>query len=1010
MMGPIVWLLILQTSSCCVAAKPKLRGGLESSPLTEVEALEEGRVLLPCQVSPPISSDDTILVLFYRRTVGTPIYSIDGRNGPVRRVQHWYNQETLGSRAYFDLSSDPPGLVLSPVTSSDQDEYRCRVDFRSAPTRNVRVNLKVIVPPKKIRVVSEAGVEVSGVIGPYPVGASLSLHCRVDNGRPAPHVTWWNEDTLLDDVIEEQSAQVTVNTLTLPALTRSDLYLVLTCKASNSNLSVPLAAAVTLDMSFPPLDVKILGSKAAPLSEGRQYKIVCESSGSRPSATITWWKDGMLMTDARTKVNHAPDLYTTTKVNHAPDLYTTTKVNHAPNLSLPSVLASSRPPATVTPRISPTFGTNVESFMGGRRGESCRYQTQHVPSEERFPLLCIDGKNLTPHRRGGQPADAPRLSLAAGTTLDMENIKEGNDVYFQCGIKANPNIYKVQWFHNGEELVHNVSGGIIQSNRSLVLQGLSKTSSGQYTCSASNLQGTCGSNAVQLSVKFSPLCRPGQTLVYGAGKMEELNITCSVEAHPEPTSFRWAFNSSSEVVDIPASKVRSVGKGRSQVTYTPRRHQDYGSLLCWATNDVGVQRKPCIFHVIHASAPDPVNNCTVENISSTGVGVRCQAGWDGGLGQTFTLSVTHARAHTRARDNKKASPRVLANTSTSPRPEFSLSGLEPGTEYVLTIMGVNKKGQSEPVRLAIFTLKDVAEKRTSPVGSALAVTSLLAVVLGVLASLLVMATVVVVLVRRSRRLHHNHHKPEVKMVVFHHKGSSPGHHDDADDPNPDVIPVNDDHQVQASKQHKHTSAGEVGSERQHPCQLELYGGQLQHHLSKEYLQASEGSLYINPGSLLRQQGGLTSREQQQQQEPPPLALVDVPLAASTPMTSTSPSTLFSHHSPHFSTLSIPHPCEVGATPRDLPSFLAAPSVYDQHHQLPPAAHPHPCPPPYPTYTLSLGRKAGGLLTGTPVITQGSPLPLALTPGSEPLGLPPLPSPWEAGSERSVSPTHRESSV
>lgn len=113
--------------------------------------------------------------------------------------------------------------------------------------------------------------------------------------------------------------------------------------------------------------------------------------------------------------------------------------------------------------------------------------------------------------------------------------------------------------------------------------------------------------------------------------------------------------------------------------------------------------------------PDPVNNCTVENISSSGVGVRCQAGWDGGLAQTFTLSVTHARAHTsRGHQSKKASPRVLANTSTAPRPEFALSGLEAGTEYLLTIMGVNSKGQSEPVRIAVVTLKDVAEKRTSP--------------------------------------------------------------------------------------------------------------------------------------------------------------------------------------------------------------------------------------------------------------------------------------------------------
>ncbi|MPC72924.1 hypothetical protein E2C01_067238 [Portunus trituberculatus] len=101
-------------------------------------------------------------------------------------------------------------------------------------------------------------------------------------------------------------------------------------------------------------------------------------------------------------------------------------------------------------------------------------------------------------------------------------------------------------------------------------------------------------------VAVSPLCRPGQTHVFGAAKNEQLNITCSVEAHPEPSSFRWAFNSSSEVVDIQSARVRSAGKGRSQVSYVPTRHQDYGSLLCWASNDVGVQRQPCIYHVIHA--------------------------------------------------------------------------------------------------------------------------------------------------------------------------------------------------------------------------------------------------------------------------------------------------------------------------------------------------------------------------------------------------------------------------
>ncbi|XP_063869214.1 nephrin-like [Scylla paramamosain] len=623
---------------------------------------------------------------------------------------------------------------------------------------------------------------------------------------------------MLDEVVEEQQPGASLNTLSLPALTRGDLYRVLTCKASNSNLSVPLAAAVTVDMSFPPLEVRILGLREGPYSEGQQYKLVCESTGSRPSATITWWKDGMLMTDTRNQVFQEGNV------------------------------------SRSTLHLTPTLADH-DTYI------SCRAANPVVTT-----AVMEDSTKLNVYY-------TPRLSLAAGNSVNLDDIKEGDDVYFECGIKANPSIYKVQWFHNGEEIAHNISAGIIQTNQSLALQRLTKTSSGQYTCAASNKHGSSGSNAVQLSVKFSPLCRPGQTHVFGAAKNEQLNITCSVEAHPEPSSFRWAFNSSSEVVDIPSARVRSAGKGRSQVSYVPTRHQDYGSLLCWASNDVGVQRQPCIYHVIHASPPDPVNNCTVENISSSGVGVRCQAGWDGGLAQTFTLSVTHARAHTsRGHQSRKAAPRVLANTSTAPRPEFALTGLEPGTEYLLTIMGVNSKGQSEPVRIGVSTLRDVAEKRTSPVGSALALTSLLGVVLGVLASLLVMAAVVVTLVRRAR----SQHKPEVKMVY--HKGAG-GHHlpDEVDDTNPDVIPVNDDHQVQQNSQqtkqqtsqqqqqqqqqvHQTAADVDVNSERQQPSHLDLYdGGQVQPPLTKEYMQGHEGSFYINPGTLMRQGGA--GREQ-----------------------------------------------------------------------------------------------------------------------------------------------------
>ena len=45
-------------------------------------------------------------------------------------------------------------------------------------------------------------------------------------------------------------------------------------------------------------------------------------------------------------------------------------------------------------------------------------------------------------------AVAPRISLSFGANIDHTNILEGNDVYFECHIEANPEAYKVEWKKN----------------------------------------------------------------------------------------------------------------------------------------------------------------------------------------------------------------------------------------------------------------------------------------------------------------------------------------------------------------------------------------------------------------------------------------------------------------------------------------------------------------------------------------------------------------------------------
>ena len=45
-------------------------------------------------------------------------------------------------------------------------------------------------------------------------------------------------------------------------------------------------------------------------------------------------------------------------------------------------------------------------------------------------------------------SDPPQVELSYGSSIDRHNIIEGQDVYFECKIEANPNVYKVEWIKN----------------------------------------------------------------------------------------------------------------------------------------------------------------------------------------------------------------------------------------------------------------------------------------------------------------------------------------------------------------------------------------------------------------------------------------------------------------------------------------------------------------------------------------------------------------------------------
>ena len=149
---------------------------------------------------------------------------------------------------------------------------------------------------------------------------------------------------------------------------------------------------------------------------------------------------------------------------------------------------------------------------------------------------------------------------------------------------------------------------------------------------------------------------------------------------------------------------------------------DYGSLMCWATNAIGRMDEPCIFHLIPAGRPDPVHNCTVVNQTYSTLHVVCLRGFDGGLPQGFTMEVRESNTQY-----------MVANTTNTRSPAFTVTGLQAGKRYSIMISSGNAKGRSEPVRISAFTSSaPVNQKNSRPDESPLTKMPKITPILGVL--------------------------------------------------------------------------------------------------------------------------------------------------------------------------------------------------------------------------------------------------------------------------------------
>ncbi|MPC27921.1 hypothetical protein E2C01_021110 [Portunus trituberculatus] len=61
------------------------------------------------------------------------------------------------------------------------------------------------------------------------------------------------------------------------------------------------------------------------------------------------------------------------------------------------------------------------------------------------------GWRATSCRDAPQTQNLPTATARFGSSLDATNIKEGDDVYFECSVHANPPVLHVTWRHNSHK-------------------------------------------------------------------------------------------------------------------------------------------------------------------------------------------------------------------------------------------------------------------------------------------------------------------------------------------------------------------------------------------------------------------------------------------------------------------------------------------------------------------------------------------------------------------------------
>ncbi|XP_059086826.1 uncharacterized protein LOC131883381 [Tigriopus californicus] len=616
---------------------------------------------IPCQVTPLSDTDAPHLILWYKDIFGTPIYSFDMRKDLSGR--HWMDTRILGNRASFHIEKTDfktrngtsiykSFLRIDNLRKSDAGPYRCRVDFKEAPTRNVKVKLKRL---RSLMTYAKTFVQKSrkSDAGPY--------RCRVDF-KEAP----------------TRNVKVKLSLIELPSppilLDQEGAKMSSSISAESPHLSPPLRINATLE-------------------------VTCETKGGDPLPELQWWRlepveragslRGQEVESSKMQLKGEPTRIegnlvrrtlklerlqrqdfglvlgcSATNTDLVPSPQTMLKIN----MLLPPIRAKIEREwsyflAGKTYNISCQIqGSNPAAYakvkIGNRelkllddqnesevQGRKSTIRVVFVPTvDDHDEFLSCRGEN--PHLTTNNAVEdqwkitvqyVPKVTLnLVDYPAQKVELNENDNLEMKCVIDANPKAHVVHWRKDGIAL----NGGPGLTMRNVMMESERQSSSillledvqadkttGNYTCVGENLLGRGSSNPLEVRVKYPPKCARSGSLLHYVRVGQKVDLPCVVGAFPlENIQFEWSFyHVHDKNLNKEAIWTRSPGANdplQNNLQYQPNSTKDYGTLHCRASNVAGRQVTPCIFEIKPKGAPK-VEDCEVVATGLKWVRLQC---------------------------------------------------------------------------------------------------------------------------------------------------------------------------------------------------------------------------------------------------------------------------------------------------------------------------------------------------------------------------------------------------